>query len=101
MTRMEIVAELGREKRVETMVCNIARRELTPDLRDLSQIVYTILLTYDAEKIIDLYEHGEINFFLARVIRTQMRSNSEWSCAMYRLSRRSVPIDNRDFIEDK
>lgn len=74
MTRMEIVAKLGAERRVEAMVCNIARRPLTPDLRDLSQIVYLVLLTYDPEKIIDLYEHDEINFFIARVIKTNLAS---------------------------
>ena len=70
-TPAEIVAVLGRERRVETMVQNIAHaHSLSPDLRDLSQMVYALLLTYDPAKIIDLWENDQINFFLARVIRT-------------------------------
>ena len=94
MTRLEIVAQLGREKRVETMVSNIARQPLTPDLRDLSQIVYTVLLTYDQEKIVDLWDHGEINFFLARVIATQLhRSRSEYAAAVTRFRSRTTTLD--------
>lgn len=93
MTRTEIVAALAREQRVETMVCNIARQPLSPDLRDLSQIVYLTLLTYDPEKIIDLYTHGEINFFLARVIRTQLSSpRSAYAAAVTRFRHRTTAI---------
>lgn len=74
MTRTEIVERLAREKMVEAMVENIARQPLDADLRDLAQMVYLILLEYDEDKLIDLYEHGQIRFFVARVIINQYRS---------------------------
>jgi hypothetical protein len=93
MTRTEIVAALGKERRVETMVSNIARRPLSPDLQDLAQIVYTILLTYDPEKIIDLYEHNEINYFIARVITNQMQMRrSQYDIAITRYQRRTEQL---------
>lgn len=93
MTRMEIVERLGREKRVETMVCNIARRPIDQDLHDLVQIVYLTLLTYDPEKIIDLYEHGEINFFLVRVIKTNLASpRSPYAAQVTRFRSRTSSI---------
>jgi hypothetical protein len=74
MTRTEIVERLARERMVEAMVENIARQPLDADLRDLAQMVYLILLEYDEDKLIDLYEHGQIRFFVARVIINQYRS---------------------------
>ena len=57
------------------MVENIARQPLDADLRDLAQMVYLILLEYDEEKIVDLWENKEINFFIARIILNQYRSD--------------------------
>jgi hypothetical protein len=71
---MEMVARIARERRVETMVENIAKRPLSADLEDLSQMVYVILLEYDETKLQDLWEHGQINFFIARIILNQYRS---------------------------
>lgn len=71
MTKREICEQLARERRVETMIQNIVHRHLDDDLRDLAQIVYTIALTTDEGKIVDLWERDEINYWLVKVIRTQ------------------------------
>lgn len=72
--KSEIVARIAQERRVETMVENIAKSPLTPDLKDLSQMVYLILLEYDEGKLRDLWDNGQINFFIARIILNQYRS---------------------------
>ena len=71
---MEMVTILARERRVETMVENIAKQPLSADLKDLAQMVYVILLEYDEGRLLDLWEHGQINFFIARIILNQYRS---------------------------
>ena len=76
MTKADIIETLARQKRVETMVENIAHHELTADLNDLCQMVYLVLLEYDESKLQDLWEHNEMDFFLARVILNQYRSNN-------------------------
>ena len=76
MNKTEIVERLARERRVETMVENIARQPLDADLRDLAQMVYLILLEYDEDKLVDLWEHDQISFFIARIIINQYRSKS-------------------------
>ena len=102
---MEIVNTLALQKRVEAMVENICHHELTPDLKDLCQMVYLILLEYDEEKIVDLWEHNEINFFLARIIINQYRStNSPFHYLFRKMQERSVSIGvgtniNEDVIE--
>ena len=94
MTPTEIVAALGKERRVEAMVQNIAHaHELTADLRDLCQMVYLLLLTYDPDKIVDLWENQQINFFLARVIRTNLTSTrSPYAAQITRFRQRSNPL---------
>lgn len=71
---MEMVTRLAQERRVETMVENIAKQPLSADLKDLAQMVYLILLEYDETKLQDLWDDGQINFFIARVILNQYRS---------------------------
>ena len=58
------------------MVENIARQPLDADLSDLAQMVYLILLEYDEDKLADLWEHGQMQFFIARIIINQYRSTS-------------------------
>ena len=73
---MEIIDQLAREKRVETMLANIAKKPVSGTLEDLCQMVYLILLEYDDAKIEDLWEHGQINFFIARILLNQYRSTN-------------------------
>lgn len=93
-TPAEIAAALAKEKRIEAMVQNIAHAPaLTQDLRDLCQMVYLLLLTYDPDKIVDLWEHNQINFFLARVIRTNLFSTrSPYAAQITRFKKRSNPL---------
>lgn len=86
MTRFEIVETLARQQRVETFIRNVARTSrLAPDLQDLAQMVYLALLTYDEDKIVDLWESDAIDFFIARVILNQYRSrDSPWRDIFHR-----------------
>ena len=84
MTRREIVEQLARERRVETMVENIAKQPLSAELKDLAQMVYVVLLEYDEDKLADLWNNGEVNFFIARIIINQYRSSSSPFFNLYR-----------------
>lgn len=93
MTRSEIVEQLAKQRRVEQMVENICHHSLTADLQDLCQMVYLILLEYDETKIVDLWEHNEINFFIARIIINQYRSsNSPYYSLFRKFQERTVGI---------
>lgn len=75
-SKTEIIEALARERKVETMIENIAHQTLSADLKDLSQMVYLILLEYDETKLQDLWENDQMNFFLARIIVNQYRSSN-------------------------
>ena len=76
LNKIEIVEILAKERRVEAMVENIAHESLIADLKDLCQMVYLILLEYDEPKLQDLWDNGQMNFFLARIIVNQYRSSN-------------------------
>lgn len=82
---MEIVERLARDRVVETMVENIAKQPLAAELEDLAQMVYLVLLEYDEAKVLDLWDHGQIKFFIARIIINQYRSANS---PFYRLFRK-------------
>lgn len=73
-TKTEIIEALAKGRMVESMVENIAHQPLSADLKDLSQMVYVILLEYDEKKLQDLWEHDQMKFFIARIIVNQYRS---------------------------
>lgn len=84
MDKTEIITRMAEERRVETMVENIAKRPLDADLEDLAQMVYLVLLEYDADRLADLWEHGQMNFFVARIILNQYRSTNSPYYKMFR-----------------
>lgn len=97
-----MIETLAKERRVETLVENIAHHALTADLKDLCQMVYLVLLEYDETKLLDLWENNQINFFLARVILNQYRSSNSPFHTMFRKFRdRCVTMGvGADFNED-
>lgn len=72
---MQIIAQLAQERAVEKMVARIGHKDIDADLRDLCQLVYLVLCEYDDDKIIDLWNNGQMNFFLARIIVNQYKSD--------------------------
>lgn len=101
MNKYEIIEEIANERMVERMVVNISHQELSPQLKDLCQMIYLILLEYDEKKIIDLHENKQMSFFLARIIINQFRSSHSPFHAIYRkFSSRSVDITGMDWIDE-
>lgn len=101
MTKYEIADRLARERVVERLVCNIARTRLSSDLADLCQMVYLVILEYDEDKIVDLWENDQITFFLVRVILNQFHSvKSPYHALFRRWQTRLTPIDDKDFSDE-
>lgn len=101
MTKYEIVETLAKERAVEKMVENISHQSLHDDLYDLAQMVYVVLLDYDDDKIVDLWENGQINFFLARVILNQFRSNTSPFYTLFRkFADKADTLIGKDWIDE-
>lgn len=101
MNKVEIVSRIASEKMVEAMVQNIAHQSLSADLKDLVQMIYLILLEYDEDKIVDLWEHNQMQFFLARIIINQYRSsNSPFHTIFRKFQERSCDITGMDWNDE-
>ncbi len=100
-SKSEIVEAVAKARIVETMVENIAHQSLSADLKDLTQMVYLILLEYDESKLQDLWENDQMGFFIARIIINQYRSSNSPFHAIYRKFRqRAEDITGKDWIDD-
>lgn len=73
MDVLNIVDKLARNRVVEDMIKNMNINEY-PD--DLAQEIYLILLEYDKDKIEDIYNKNQINFFISRIITNQAFSKN-------------------------
>ena len=101
MDKVQIVSEIAKSKMVEQMVQNIAHQSMSADMKDLCQMVYLILLEYDEAKIVDLWEHQQMQFFLARIIINQFRSsNSPFHTTFRKFQERSADITGMDWIDE-
>lgn len=102
MSKSEIIEEVAKAEMVEHMVQNIAHHTLDADLKDLSQMVYLILLEYDETKLQDLWVNEQMRFFLARIIINQYRSSNSPFHTIYRKFReKSEDITGKDWIDDE
>lgn len=92
---MEIIERIAKDRLVEAMVRNIVKKgSLSADMQDLAQMVYLVLLEYDAGKIVEIWTRGEIRFFIARIILNQLNSTSSpFYRTVRKLSVRAVPIE--------
>ena len=68
MTKHEIIEELAKNKVVEKIV----KHYRTEYPEDLVQIVYVFLLEKEDDVIQDLYEKGELNYYIQSIIWTQL-----------------------------
>ena len=78
MTKVEIVDELSRTNTVEKIIYKLLpaskNRFDCPD--DLVQDIYVLLLEKDDKLIIDLYNKGELGFYLLKIARNQLLSKN-------------------------
>ena len=78
MTKMEIIDELSKEGTVEKIIYKLLpaskNRFDCPD--DLVQDIYLLLLEKDDKLIIDLYNKGELGFYLLKIAKNQLLSTN-------------------------
>ena len=78
MTKFEIVDELSKSNTVEKIIYKLlpASKNRFDCPEDLVQDVYVLLLEKDDKLIIDLYNKGELGFYLLKIARNQLLSKN-------------------------
>lgn len=69
-----ILIELYKERIVKNIIRNMQVAEQDAD--DLEQEIYTILLEYDSNKIIEMYKNKQLKYFIVGVIQRQYNSKT-------------------------
>ena len=78
MTKYEVVDIIAREHLVERIVNKLLSSSKNPFdcSEDLIQDLYLILLQKDDDLIVNLYNKGEIGFYLLKIARNQLLSKN-------------------------
>ena len=101
MTKYEVVDIIAKEHLVERIVNKLLSSSKNPfDCpEDLIQEIYLLLLQKDDNLIVDLYERGELAYYLLRVVRNQLLSkNSSYYYTYIKLGANSDDISEAAHI---
>ena len=105
MTKYEIIDELSKNATVEKIVYKLLSSSKNrfdfPD--DLVQDIYVLLLEKDEDLIVNLYDKGELGFYLLKIAKNQLLSkNSPYYTKYIKFLANSDELENAAhiFIED-
>lgn len=74
MSFIEIITEIYNNGVIKEIIENMRVSSLDAD--DLEQEIYLILLDYDKDKIIELYEKKQLKYFIVGIIQRQYNSKT-------------------------
>ena len=95
MTKYEVVDIIAKEHLVDRIVNKLLSSSKNPFdcSEDLIQDVYLLLLQKDDNLIVDLYERGELAYYLLSIVRNQLLSvNSSYYYKYIKLGAKSDDI---------
>lgn len=73
--KYKIIEELAKNKTIETIIKNVVQSQ-DDTLNDLSQMLYEDLLLKDDEKIIELYNKNQLQYFITRMVINSIHSKT-------------------------
>ena len=95
MTREEVVEEIARSKLIQECILIVTGGVWRSEYDDLTQDILLELL--DQTKIVDLYKRGQLKFFIMRIVRNNINSNT--SRFFYRYRRFSLRNSGPEILE--
>lgn len=97
----QIMTEVYEKKIVRNILDNMKISQT--DIDDLEQEIYMILLDYKKDKIIDMYNKKQLNFFIVGVIKRQYNSKTSPFYKKYKKYYQYIDgnfVNNEDVTED-
>lgn len=90
----KIVEKIANEGMVEKIIKNIAINTNDEDLVDLSQDVYMTLLEKDQDWLEGIYERGQMNYFITRIVLNNINSKTSRFYYLYKKNKSvTTPLD--------
>lgn len=97
MDKEGIIKELAEKGFIEDIILNI-KGEIGMNEKDLAQDLYVSLLEKDEDKIVNLYENGDIRWFVTRMVVNNIKSVTSRFYYQYLKDTNYIPINE---IKDK
>lgn len=85
MTIGEIVESLASKKEVEKIIKNLGC--FNDSSKDLAQDIYISLMEKDPDLIQSLYDKGELNYYITRMVKNNLNSSTSPYHTTYRIKR--------------
>jgi len=90
----KIVEKIANDGMVEKIIKNIAINTNDEDLVDFSQDVYMTLLEKDQDWLEGIYERGQMNYFITRIVLNNINSKTSRFYYLYKKNKSvTTPID--------
>lgn len=96
-----IIKEIYEENIVKDIIANM--RVKSNDIDDLEQEIYMILLEYNQDRIIEMYEKNQLRYFIVGIISRQYNSKTSPFYKKFKKYYTLVDgnyINNEDVMED-
>lgn len=98
MTVNDIVEEIYKTNLLTELCENIGVTK--NDMDDFAQEIYLILLEYDEEKLIEIYNKNQLKFFIVRIIQNQYHSKNSPFYMKYKRYQLKANELTEEIIED-
>lgn len=84
LTKEQIIKKLAQERQIEKWIENIRKTGIhLKALEDFAQDMYLFIMEMEKEKIEQLYESGQLPFFINRVLLNQLNSRTSQFYSTY------------------
>lgn len=95
MIAKEIINQLAKDRIIETIITNVAKKQYDQTDQDLAQDLYQSLLEKDPEFVETLFNNDELQFFITRMVIRNVQSKTSPYYYTYKISQRRInPIDD-------
>lgn len=91
---MNIIEKIAKDKIIEQIIRNVTKNH-SEDYNDLAQDLYSVLLEKDCDLIEEIYEKGQLNYYITRLVINNINSKTS---RFYYTYRKNKSITNS--IED-
>lgn len=83
---------------VENIIANIAKNTTDEDLKDLANDIYLELLEKNEELLVGIYERGQMNYYITRIVINSINSKTSRFYYIYKKNK-AVQSSIDDTIE--
>lgn len=93
----KVVELIVKDKILDQIINNIAKDAKDEDLNDLKQDIYLELLEKNEDWLYGIYERGQMNYYLTRIVLNNINSKTSPFYYRYRkYKRQEVQIDDTE-----